>query len=121
MKGERGNLILNKKAKLNWYDHWAEYLAFIALVVAFIIGITILNVFLSYVTSFLMGLMVGRVWFRYKRHLKFTWFLVIMGFMLGYVIGTFYSDTRIIIALFVLGWVIGYVLHDRAIIKSRDV
>ena len=113
--------MINKKGKLNWYDHWAEYLAFIALVVAFIIGITILNVFLSYVAAFLLGLMMGRLWFRYKRHLKFTWFLIIMGFLLGYVIGTFYSNTKIIVALFVLGWIVGYIIHEKEIVKSRDI
>ena len=41
----------------------------------------------------------------------------ILGFLIGYILGSFYGNRKIIIVLFALGYLLGYYCHHREWIK----
>jgi len=75
---------------------------------------------ISYLVIFLAGMVGGRLLYKYKFHLKFTWILVIFGFLVGFVIGSTYGDTKIIILLFIIGNATSYYLHDQGYLSTAE-
>ncbi|MBD3310624.1 hypothetical protein GF351_05385 [Candidatus Woesearchaeota archaeon] len=111
---------MNKKGVINIWDNWAELLAFCLLIIGFIFSASAGSAVISYIVIFLCGMAAGRLWYRQKNNLKFPWFLALMGFLLGYVIGSFYGSKRVIILLFIIGAILSYYLHAKEIIKTTD-
>ncbi|MFH0979230.1 MAG: hypothetical protein V1837_08100 [Candidatus Woesearchaeota archaeon] len=108
---------MNKKA-VNFYKDWAEILAGVLLVLGFILALTTGSKVMSYLVITLCGMMFGRLWHKYKKNFQFTWFLVILGFIIGYLLGNYYGSTYTTITLFLVGIMISYYMHDKKIIKT---
>ena len=75
---------------------------------------------IGYATVILMGLLFGRIWFRFKTGTRTPIFVSILTFFLGYMIGNAFEQFRITIILLTLGTVAGYYLHEKGIIKSVE-
>lgn len=108
---------MNKRG-VSLYDSWAEFFAAVLLVIGFIISLLSGSKVMSYLVVGLCGLMFGRLWYRFKDNFKFTWFLIIVGFLIGYLLGNFYGSSYAIIALFLFGILMSYYLHDK--VKSVE-
>lgn len=115
-----GFSMISKKGAVSLWEDWVEILAFLLLVAGFLISTLVTSALISYLIVFCGGLMGGRLLFRYKHHLKFTWILVLVGFIVGFAIGAAYGDTKIIILLFIVGNAIGYYLHDQGYISTTE-
>lgn len=100
--------------------NWPEILGFILLVIGFFVSLGAGSAVISYTLVFLAGCMGGRIWFRAKMQLKIPWSIVLMGFLVGFIIGSRYGDNRIIVFFYIFGIVLSYYLHDKGIIKSLD-
>ena len=109
--------IKNKRGTFLDYN-WAELFFFILLVVGFLISVSIRNEIVVYITIFLAGLMAGRM--IYERHEKFSfpYYLIIIGFLIGYLLGVQLGDRRAIIILFVLGALISYYLFSKGFLHD---
>lgn len=73
---------------------------------------------ISYATIFLVGIFAGRLLYERKRNIQLPYFLIIAGFVIGYLIGVYYGNRRLMIILFVLGAVFSYKLYDKKILKD---
>ena len=100
-----------------FYKDWVEMIAFILLLIGFIFASTAGSAFLTYITIFFCGMIVGRFWFERKKDIKIPYFILIVGFLLGYTIGTYYGNKLITILLFFIGSLISYYLHERGFIR----
>ena len=107
-------------AKLNWIDDWPEYLALLLLIIGFITAMAAGSKVLAYVIVLVCGAAFGRVWYRLKDNLNVPWFLIILGFLIGFLLGVRYGSRGVVIILFVFGIVVSYYLHDKRFIKSVE-
>ena len=111
---------LMKKAALNLWENWPEYLGFIMLFVGFLLAITSGSAVVSYILILLFGLAFGRGYYRLKNKMKHTWFVLAFCTLAGFLIGTVYGDRRIVVLLFVIGVTVSYYLHDKKIVSSKE-
>jgi len=102
------------------YMDWPEIIAFIFMIVGFFLAIFADSMIIAYIVVFLMGLLFGRIWYRYKRSSRVPLFLSIVFFLLGFMVGTLFAKLQIIVLLMLAGTVIGYWLHEKGIIHSVE-
>ena len=107
--------MMDKKAM---YENWPEFIATVVLVIGFIISLSLHSAFMSYVTILLCGGMFGRFWYGLDNEKKFSWLIVITGFLIGFLLGEYYASKRAIILLFVIGVVISHYLHAKGYVKT---
>ena len=65
--------------------------------------------------------MGGRLFWERKNKVWSPYLTIIVGFVMGYVIGTFHGDRRITLLLFVLGGVLSYYVLDKGILKDFTI
>lgn len=111
--------ILNKRG-VSFYKDWAEIIGLILLVVGFILSLSTGSKVMSYLVITLSGLMFGRLWYRCRHTFKFTWALIIFGFLLGFLLGNMYGSKITLVILFLVGIVVSYYLHDKHYLKSVE-
>jgi len=99
-------------------DHWVEIVAFALLIIGFVLALVSHSAVISYFVVFFCGAIAGRIWFFTTADTKATWALIIIGFMIGFVLGTFYGDRWIVMICYAGGLFVGYWLHKEGYIKS---
>ena len=60
----------------------------------------------------------GRLLYIRKHNIQLPYFLIIAGFVLGYLIGAYYGSRRLMIILFIIGAILSYRLYDKKILKD---
>mgnify|MGYP001598502016 CR=1 FL=1 len=109
---------------LKLQDQWPELLALFFVVLGFLISVFLRTPAFSYISVLLSGFLAGRIY--YLQHYKepiLPSVLVILGFLAGYVAGSFWVSRVWTIAFFAVGFAVSYYLHLKgivAIFKSKD-
>lgn len=106
--------MMSKKG-FSFLDKWVEFFFVVLLVIGFVVSVSIGSAFFSYIVMFLFGIMVGR--FINYRKKTFPFYLVILGLVIGYILGSRYGSWKIILFCFVLGAAISWYLHETKILK----
>jgi uncharacterized membrane protein AbrB (regulator of aidB expression) len=101
-----------------YLKNWAELFFFILLVIGFIFSLLTPSAVLSYALIFTAGMMGGRLMYERKNKLQFPYYLMIVGFLIGYLIGAYYGNRNVMIILFIIGGLLSYYLHDTGIIRD---
>jgi len=101
-----------------YFGSWAELFFFILLVIGFFLSLLAPSAVVSYLMIFALGMMAGRLIYERKHKLQFPYYLIIVGLLIGYLLGAYYGNKKIILTLFVLGMMISYTLHNRGIIHD---
>jgi len=101
-------------------EDWPEILGFALLVVGLLLGLFSTSAVINYVIIFLCGTILGRVWYRFKHEEKVPIFLITVGFLIGYLLGTLYGNRKVIILFYFLGIFLSYYLHEKKIIHSTE-
>ena len=93
---------------MKWLDHWAEAAGFFLLIIGVILSF-FLNIAMSFITVFLCGIIIGRLYCmkRDRRHASF--YVVSIGFIIGYLIGSLFKGYSqmvlfFILLFFIFGW-----------------
>lgn len=107
----------NKRAAVDLVFTWVEIVSFILLIIGFIIAFSAQSAVITYVVSFLSGTFFGKIWYGLKKKEKFAYFLMILFFLIGFILGSFYGDKKVTILVFILGASIGYYLFHRQLLK----
>ncbi len=84
---------------IKFWEDWAEVIGFFLLIIGFFSAVLAGSAVISYIVITLSGLMGGRVWYRIKANMKTPWIIVLFGFLVGFVLGSFYGSKKIIILL----------------------
>ena len=88
------------------------------LIVGLIVSLAVRgNPTLNYIIIFLCGGIFGRLLYQRGKNPKIGYVLVIIGFVIGYLIGSYYADANIILLLFILGGVLSYWVHFKKWVK----
>lgn len=108
----------NKRAAFSFWSDWAEFFFFVLLFVGIIFGVMSPSAVITYMVGFFSGMMAGRLVYERKRKGGAPYLLIIIGFVMGYVIGTFHGSRPITFLLFVFGAAFSYYLFNKKIIKD---
>ena len=83
------------------------------MILGFSLALVAPSAFISYIIVFLSGMMGGRLLYNQNHKLKIPYYLILAGFLIGFIFGTFYGSRAVIIILFVLGGLLSYHLYDK--------
>ena len=97
---------------------WPETFALTFLIVGFFMAIFSGSTTVLYIVCFLMGLVFGKVWYRFRMSNCIPLFMAIMTFFLGFILGGFFANLRVIALLMLAGILIGYWIHEKKIIRT---
>ena len=99
-------------------DFWKEWLFVLAMVIGFVISLSMTSPALNYVVVFFCGFLFGRMLYKNKAGAILQYYLLAIGFVLGYSAGFRSGNLVFALAYFVLGLVIDYMLHSKGVIKK---
>ncbi|MBW2988997.1 hypothetical protein KY358_01625 [Candidatus Woesearchaeota archaeon] len=99
--------------------NWVEFIAFILLVTGFVFSLLAPSAVLSYMIIFVVGMMAGRWIYARKKTMVLPYALTILGFLIGYLLGSRYGNWLATTVLFVLGAIFSYYLHEQGFIKGH--
>jgi hypothetical protein len=105
---------------VDYFKNWAEVVFFAIMVIGFIISLwaSSFSAAISYIVVFLSGMIGGRLLYERKKKLIFPYYLILIGFLIGYIIGTYYGSVKIVIILFILGILFSYHLNNKGFIRD---
>ena len=103
---------------MNLADYWVELLALALLIVGFVLSVSSGSAVISYAVIFFAGMLLGRLWYKFKRELHFAWFLILLGFLAGFVLGSRYGNRTILVAAFAVGFLLSYIIHEQKVVKN---
>jgi len=101
-----------------FFKSWAEFFFFILMIFGFIISILVPSAVIGYTIAFLCGMMGGRLIHFRKKKIAAPYYIIIIGFIIGYLLGSYYGNRAIIVILFVLGIIFSYYLLEKGYIKD---
>ncbi len=99
-------------------ENWVELVAFILLVIGFFLAVASGSAVISYFIAFFCGAMGGRIWYTTKTDTRLAWSIILIGFLIGFVLGSDYGSKGVIILSYTFGFLLGYYLHKEGYIKS---
>ena len=114
-------MIHGKKAAIpamNLADYWVELLALALLIVGFVVSLSSGSAVISYAVIFLSGMILGRLWYKFRNTLKIAWVIVILGFLAGFMLGSRYGNRTVITVFFISGFLISYIIHEKELVRS---
>ena len=102
------------------FKNWAEFVFFIIMVVGFAVSIwaSSYSAAISYIVVFLSGMIGGRLLYERKHRLTFPYAIIVIGFLIGYLIGSYYGSKKVIVILFGLGVLFSYQLRKKGYIRD---
>ena len=100
------------------FKNWMDFALIGLLITGLLFGVLAPSAFISYAISLISGLLAGRVIFARKHKARYPFLVIILAFFVGYMLGVYYGDKRVIALLFILGCVIGYKLYDKKILSD---
>ncbi len=107
-----------------WDENWVEVFFILFLAIGFVIAVLLKSVMFSSITVLLAGFVAGRTFYikRYQEPIL-PFVLIILGFLLGYLLGSVWVNRLLVLALFFVGFILSYYLHMQkiiAIFKSKN-
>jgi len=103
-----GIFMWNKKA--DEFMNWPEIACFLTLLLGFLFALSTQSTFLKYVVLFIVGLSFGRMCYLYIKLRQVHLILIIVGFLLGFVLGT-QADIRAVLLVFMSGLLLSFYAH----------
>ena len=101
-----------------FYRYWMEFFFVVLMILGIVVALSSPSAVISYFIIFLVGMFAGRLIYIRKNNIKLPYLLIIAGFVIGYIIGTYYGNRRLMIILFVIGSIFSYKLYDKKILKD---
>lgn len=100
------------------YKNWMELFFVALMIVGVVVALAAPSAIISYMIIFLSGIFAGRLLYERRNNIKLPYFLVIAGFVIGYLIGVYYGSRRVAVVLFVIGAVLSYKLYEKRILRD---
>ncbi len=101
-----------------FYKNWMEFFFLVLMVIGIFTALISPSAVISYIIIFLAGLAAGRLIYERKHKIQFPYLIIIAGFVIGYIVGVYYGDRKLVVLLFVIGAIISYWMYDKKILKD---
>ena len=102
----------------DFFKNWVELFFFVLMVIGIIIAVSAPSAVISYTVIFLSGFMAGRILYFRKKKLKAAYYILIIAFLIGYLLGSYYGSRKIIIILFFIGALLSYYLFEKGVFRD---
>ncbi|MCK5107410.1 MAG: hypothetical protein KAQ83_01670 [Nanoarchaeota archaeon] len=109
----------NSKKAMDYQFEWPEMIGFGLLVIGLLLSLSLGSKFLTYIVSFLFGLFFGRIWYQRRKDRKIPYVIIISGFVIGYMFGSYYGNRFVTLIMFLLGGAISYYIHRKGWILPK--
>ena len=101
---------------IKWDENWAETVTLFFAVLGFILSVTLQSVLFSYISIILAGFIAGRSFYiRRFREPILPFVFIILGFLVGYLAGSFWVSRAWLLVAFTLSFGLSYYLHLKKI------
>ena len=105
-------------------EQWAEVLTILFLALGFVIAVLLQSALFTFLSVIIAGFLGARVYYM-KRFSEpiFPFVLIIIGFLVGYLLGSFWASRLWVLVFFALSFALSYYLHVKgifAIFKRED-
>lgn len=94
------------------WEKWVEWFAVMLLVVGFIIAVFSTSAVITYAMGFISGMIFGRHFYIRRFRLKMPFVIVMIGYFIGFLLGSFYGNYKVVVICFVIGIVLSYWLYS---------
>ncbi|MBI2541974.1 hypothetical protein HYV80_04650 [Candidatus Woesearchaeota archaeon] len=101
-----------------FYKNWMEFFFVVLMALGMIVALASPSAAISYFIIFFVGMFAGRLIYERKNKMQLPYLLIIAGFVIGYLIGVYYGNKRLMIMLFVIGAILSYSLYNKKILKD---
>jgi len=101
-------------------NDWPDIIAFLVSLLSFFVAIVSGNRVFGFVIVFLVGLIFGRMWFRFRSESRVSLVIVMLGALLGFLIALFFNNPHLVVILFLVGVAFGFWVHEKGFIKSVE-
>ena len=98
---------------------WPEIIALFFLIFGFMFAVFSASLLTACIVCFLMGLIFGRVWYKRLKKGNIPVFLTIMTFLIGFIVGNAFRQTRLVVVFFFVGIFAGYWVSKKKFLKIR--
>ncbi|MBW2963682.1 hypothetical protein KY306_02820 [Candidatus Woesearchaeota archaeon] len=99
-------------------ESWAETFAIVLLLIGFFLALFLNSAVLAYFVIILAGLIAGRFFFQRRiAQPIFPFILIIVGFLLGFLLGSIWANKTLLIVLFIASTVASYFLHKKGYLE----
>lgn len=95
-----------------------EFFFVVLMIIGILIALVAPSAVISYTIISISGIFAGRLIYERRHKIQLPYFMIIAGFVIGYLLGVYYGSRRIVIALFVIGAILGYKLYEKKIMKD---
>jgi amino acid transporter len=106
--------------EFSFKEDWGEAFGLLALCIGVLIGFAAGSAITAYILSLIAGLIFGRQWHRSRKGQRLPWFVVVVGFAVGFLFGSLpYAQPQPLIILFVIGIMLGYYVRKKGVTTVR--
>ena len=95
-----------------------EFFFVVLMIIGILIALVAPSAVISYTIISISGIFAGRLIYERRHKIQLPYFMIIAGFVIGYLLGVYYGSRRIVIALFVIGAILSYKLYEKKILKD---
>ncbi|MBI2652512.1 hypothetical protein HYX00_03510 [Candidatus Woesearchaeota archaeon] len=101
-----------------FYKNWMEFFFLVLMVIGLIVALVTPSAVIGYILVFLSGFFAGRVLYERRNNIIFPFFIIIAGFVIGYLAGMRYGERTIAAISFVIGAIVSYKLYSKKILRD---
>lgn len=98
----------------NWMEFWSVVLMALGLVLALFTSSAAINYFLVLVS----GMFAGRIIYERQHKIVFPYYVIIAGFLIGYLIGMRYGNRVAVAILFMAGGIISFRMFQKNVVRD---
>jgi hypothetical protein len=112
--------MIGKRGAWNLYDDWGEIATLMLLVFGLVLSFVSGSAFITYLMIVICGIAVGRWYFLRKHSLRFPFYMITFGFLVGFLLGvsiTGRGSPLGALVLFFVGAYLGIYLHSKKILR----
>jgi len=98
---------------------WMEFFFLLITALGLIFALVVPSAMVGYALVFVSGYFAGRLLYQRRANISFPFYIIVAGFLIGYLIGMQYGDRRIAAGIYIIGAVFSYQLHSKGVLRDR--
>lgn len=101
---------------------WMEFFFLLIAALGLVFALLVPSAIIGYALVFVSGFFAGRVLYQRRANIIFPFYIIVAGFLIGYIIGMQYvqhGDWRVATVLYIAGAVLSYQLNSKGILRDR--
>ena len=98
---------------------WMEFFFLVLAAIGLVFALIVTSAIIGYALIFISGYFAGNVLHQRKNNIIFPFYVIVAGFLIGYLIGIQYGNRIIATILYIGGAFLGYKMHSKGVLNDR--